>query len=107
MKILIIIGDCIIVNSSANLCHISYINGLLNNGHNVDLLTVNDKGAIIDKNIIIPNVDNIFEYNGSFYDRLHKKKNTVNNSISNQNIKIDTQLSIKFYIKKFISKIKS
>ncbi|MBR5498053.1 MAG: hypothetical protein IKV76_08755 [Clostridia bacterium] len=107
MKILIIIGNCIKVNSSANLCHISYINGLLNNGHNVDLLTVNDKGAIIDKNIIIPNVDTIFEYNGSFYDRLHKKKNTVNNSIANQNIKIDTQSSIKFYIKKFISRIKS
>ena len=76
MKILVVVANCLKVNSSANLCHISYINGLIDCGHEVDLLTVNDKGAVIDKDITIPDVNNIYEYNGSVYDRLHKRKKT-------------------------------
>ena len=94
MKILVIAANCLKVNSSANLCHISYINGLIDGGHEVDLLTVNDKGAIIDKNIKIPDVHKIYEYDGSIYDRFHKRKNnnvslnTVNNEINIKSSKI-------------------
>lgn len=43
MKILVVAGYCLQVNSSANLCHISYIKGLLDGGYTVDLLTVSNK----------------------------------------------------------------
>ena len=46
MKILVVAGYCLQVNSSANLCHISYIKGLVDCGHTVDLLTVSNKNQI-------------------------------------------------------------
>lgn len=76
MKILVVVGYCLQVNSSANLCHISYINGLLDGGHTVDLLTVSNKNLNIDKGICMPKVRNIYEYNASLYDQLGAKKNT-------------------------------
>ena len=48
MKILVVAGYCLQVNSSANLCHISYIKGLVDCGHTVDLLTVSNKNQNID-----------------------------------------------------------
>lgn len=38
MNVIVIVGSDLTVNSSANLCHISYIKGLLDNGFSVDLL---------------------------------------------------------------------
>ena len=37
MKILVINGDCITTNSSANLCHLAYIKGLVDSGYEVTL----------------------------------------------------------------------
>lgn len=108
MKILVIAANCLKVNSSANLCHISYIKGLIDAGHSVDLLTVNDKGAIIDKTITIPEVDNIFEYNGSLYDRLYKRKNSsALNSAKTSDNQIQKQSSLKAFIRFSFSKIKT
>ena len=42
MRALIVVGSDLSINSSANLCHTAYINGLLNYGCDVDVLTAGD-----------------------------------------------------------------
>ena len=54
MKILVVAGSCLRVNSSANLCHLAYIRGLAENGHQVQVLSVAEKGQVIDKSIVLP-----------------------------------------------------
>lgn len=81
MKILFIVGYCLKVNSSANLCHASYINGFINSGHDVDLLTVSEKGQKIDESINLPNVRNLYTYDCSLYEQYgnrNKSTSTVN-----------------------------
>lgn len=75
MKILVVVGYCLQVNSSANLCHISYIKGLLDGGHTVDLLTVSNKNQNIDTGISIPKVRKMYTYNASLYEQLGARKN--------------------------------
>ena len=75
MKILVVAGYCLQVNSSANLCHISYIKGLLEGGHTVDLLTVSNKNQNIDTGIHIPKVRKLYTYNASLYEQLGARKN--------------------------------
>ncbi len=43
MKVLVINGDCVTRNSSANLCHMAYIRGLVNLGYEVTLLSADPK----------------------------------------------------------------
>ncbi len=74
MKILVVVGYCLQVNSSANLCHISYIKGLLDGGHEVDLLTVSNKNQNIDLGIRIPEVHKLYTYNASLYEQLGAMK---------------------------------
>ena len=80
MNILVVVGYCMQVNSSANLCHLSYIKGLMDLGHKVDILTVSEKGQNVDSSIIIPNVNDIFYFKSSLYERLSYKKNLTDNS---------------------------
>ena len=75
MKILVVAGYCLQVNSSANLCHISYIKGLLDGGHTVDLLTVSNKNQNIDTGIKIPKVRKLYTYEASLYEQLGARKN--------------------------------
>lgn len=89
MKILVINGDCLTTNSSANLCHLSYISGMIDAGYNVDLISANEKEKKIDNSMRIPNGVTSYTYNGvSLYERLsHKMNNGINsphNSIVNQ-----------------------
>lgn len=74
MRILVIAGYCLQVNSSANLCHISYIKGLVEAGYTVDLLTVSNKNQKIDTGINIPKIHKIYTYNASLYEQLSSKK---------------------------------
>lgn len=74
MKILLVAGSCLQINSSANLCHLSYINGLLDAGHIVDLLTVSPKNLNIDNSMSIPKVRNIYEFEASKYEQLGAAK---------------------------------
>lgn len=77
MKILVINGDCIQVNTSANLCHIAYLRGLIEAGHEVTLLSASGKDYIIDKSLIIPPEIRHFSFNGvTIYERLSMKKKT-------------------------------
>ena len=49
MKIFVINGGCLQVNSSANLCHLAYIHGLIEAGHEVTLLSADGKDYILDQ----------------------------------------------------------
>lgn len=75
MRILVVVGECLLENSSANLCHLKYIDGLLKAGHTVDLLTVSADGLNIDCSMKIPEaVNRVIEYKDSLYKRLGEQK---------------------------------
>ena len=76
MNILVVNGDCITRNSSANLCHLAYIKGLLDMGHSVSLLSASPKGYNTDSYMSVPKEIKHFVYPGmSFYEKLSLKKN--------------------------------
>lgn len=102
MKILVVAGYCLQVNSSANLCHISYIKGLVDCGHTVDLLTVSNKNQNIDLGINIPKVHKLYTYNASLYEQLGVKKSAKYKQITNI-VRFD---SVTVCNKSFRSKIK-
>ena len=95
MNILVIMGDCITVNTSANLCHLAYIKGLLDNGHNVTLVSADAPEYNHDNSIQIPDGTNTVFYNGiTLYERMSKKKSATSpngvarsntNSVSDRN----------------------
>lgn len=75
MKILVINGDCIQTNSSANLCHLAYIRGLLAAGNEVTLLSADGRDYKVDPAMEIPEqVVQYTIYGVSFYERLSLKK---------------------------------
>lgn len=83
MRILVVVGYCLKVNSSANLCHAKYIDGLVQLGHEVDLLTVSEKNLNIDRSLSIPQVNRVVEYDASLYEQKGgQKKQAVVSAIS-------------------------
>lgn len=112
MNVLVITGCCLTENSSASLCHCAYIQGLLDCGYNVDLISTSEKYHHIDENIILPKVNNHYKYDCSLYERISYKKKNTNNAkkinISNPtNVKNNRKsifYSILDYLKIFIRK---
>lgn len=79
MKILVINGDCIQTNTSANLCHVAYINGLVNAGHEVTLLSADRENRNLDTSISIPSSVKHYTYRGmTLYEKLSLKKRDGN-----------------------------
>lgn len=75
MKILVINADCIQTNSSANLCHLSYLRGLLEAGHTVSLLSADAQGRTVDPMMQIPAEISAYTFRGmSLYERLSMAK---------------------------------
>lgn len=75
MKILVINGDCVLRNSSANLCHLAYLRGLVDSGHEVTLLCASSQDYKVDQSMQIPKQVKCYTYYGvSFYERLSLKK---------------------------------
>ena len=71
MKVLVINGDCVTRNSSANLCHMAYIRGLVNLGYEVTLLSADPKEYDVDKSMIIPSaVKCIYYYGTTIYEKM-------------------------------------
>ncbi len=54
MNILVINGSCLSVNSSANLCHLAYLQGLIDAGAHVSLLSASPVGYFTDVSMTIP-----------------------------------------------------
>lgn len=83
MKVLVIVGDCLTVNSSANLCHLAYISGLIDCDYQVTLVSANGEDYSHDNSMAIPNGTKSYFYNGvTLYERLSKKKS--NNEVGNK-----------------------
>lgn len=75
MRILVVNADCVTVNSSANLCHLAYLNGLVNSGHDVTLLSANGRDYEQDPSMRIPEcVQRCTYYGVSFYEKLSMRK---------------------------------
>ena len=88
MKILVIHADCIKINSSANLCHIAYIKGLVDAGHEVTLINADAGLNIIDTSIQIPESVKIITYSAvSLYEKLSLRKKGREHPQSIQTIK--------------------
>lgn len=84
MKILVVAGCCLQENSSANIAHCAYIQGMLDNGHEVSLVSGSNKGHVTDSNIDELKVKNKYFYNTlSLYDQLSIRKKTVKNNDKN------------------------
>ena len=110
MKILVINGDCITFNSSANLCHLAYIKGLVDSGHDVTLLSSDGKNYEHDKSMVIPAQVKCYSYDGmSLYEKLSniKKKKGLSTrgitsfSTTNKKEKIGLKTRIKKKILSF------
>ena len=75
MNILVINGDCVQVNTSANLCHLAYIRGLVDTGHDVTLLSADGKDYAVDQAMQIPESVKCYTYYGvSLYEKLSRRK---------------------------------
>ena len=59
MKILVIVGNDLYINSSANLCHIAYIQGLNTKDNDITVLTGKSGNYVSNQNTSIPQNDNI------------------------------------------------
>ena len=75
MRILVVNGDCINKNSSANLCHMAYIRGMADNGYEVTVLSADGRDYKTDEQMKLPEgVENITIYGVSLYEKLSLKK---------------------------------
>ena len=78
MKILVINGECIQTNTSANLCHLAYIRGLLSAGHDVTLLSADGRDYCLDPAMEIPQEVKHHTYYGvSLYEKLSLRKKSA------------------------------
>ncbi len=83
MNVLVINGACIQTNSSANLCHLAYLRGLLAAGHKVTLLSADGKDYKVDPAMMVP--EQVIQYTipgVSLYEKLSMKKNESAVSVS-------------------------
>ena len=78
MKVLVINGDCVQTNSSANLCHLSYIRGMIDSGMDVTLLSAGGNGYETDPMMQIPQQVTQYTFRGtSLYQKLSSIKKRV------------------------------
>lgn len=84
MRVLVINADCLTRNSSANLCHLTYIKGLIENGHIVDVLSADGKDYQLDSAMSIPKeVTSYTIYGVSLYEKASISKSKRNKAIAN------------------------
>ena len=103
MRVLVINGDCLERNSSANLCHLAYIRGMLNIGCEVDILCADGRDYELDPEMSIPSEARVYTYYGvSMYEKLSLSKKAITQKNSHrEKIKEDSaQINLKNRIKK-------
>ena len=92
MKVLVIIGDTITVNTSANLCHLAYINGLVDLGCDVTLLSSSGRDNLVDISMKIPSTVMSITFNSvTLYEKL---SNTLKNSSKEVSLKTNNDISL-------------
>ena len=106
MQILVIMGDCITVNTSANLCHLAYLYGLAADGHNITLLSADSPVYDHDPSMKIPEGIKTVYYDGvTLYEKISRRKksalksygrkDTINNENKNRSVKSSIIKSLK------------
>lgn len=81
MNILVINGYCLSVNSSANLCHLAYLQGLVDTGANVSLLSIDPADYPADLSMKIPDeIDCYYIRVISLYERLSRFKKGISSA---------------------------
>ncbi len=80
MKILVVIGDYVLANSSANLCHLAYLKGFVDAGHDVTLISADGRDYAKDDLMKIPEGIECYSfYSTTLYEKLSiKKKERLN-----------------------------
>lgn len=112
MKILLVVGSCLTVNSSANLCHSAYLKGLVEAGYTVDVLSVSEKDQIVDSMIKMPEINNHYTYYGlSMYEKLSAAsrrnggQDQSNKDLTTADKEVTAITKIKLHIKKMVRDI--
>ena len=83
MKVLVIVGECIQVNASSNLCNLAYLRGLVDAGYDVTLLSADGRGYAVDPAMVIPKEVKCYSYRGmTLYERVSRWKKQTNFAIS-------------------------
>ncbi len=89
MRILVIIGECVQVNSSSNLCNLAILRGLIELGNDVTLLSADGKGYSVDPSMEIPEGVHCFTYRSmTLYEKLSKIKKGMYTSTLNEDRQI-------------------
>ena len=111
MKVLYIVGSCLTKNTSANMSHNAYVQGLLEHGCDVDIIMAKDSWGEEDK--ALPRWENAhyYEYNSvAWYDKLRKKVRgnafqQKQNIDSSTDLNVDnTRRSCRSVVRKFLKK---
>ena len=77
MNVLYIVGANLTRNTSANMSHNAYLQGLIDNGCNVDVIMENDSWGEIDSSLKLYDKAMYFEYNSvSLSDKIRKRFST-------------------------------
>lgn len=88
MRALVINADCLTRNSSANLCHLTYIEGLIKNGFIVDVLSADGKDYQLDPAMSIPDEATSYTiYAVSWYEKASIFKSQKNKYLTKDNQK--------------------
>lgn len=111
MKILYITGSCLTKNTSANMSHNGYVQGLLENGAEVTILMANDSWGKTDNKLHKWENAKYIEFNSvSFIDKIKSKyirmtQSNVSDSQAASSPKLSkTKRSLKNHIRNFLKK---
>ena len=81
MNVLVINGYCLSVNSSANLCHLAYLQGFIDAGAHVSLLSIDPADYPTDLSMKIPDkIDCQYIRAISLYERLSRFKKGISSA---------------------------
>lgn len=113
MKVLYVVGSCLTKNTSANMSHNSYVQGLIENGCDVDIIMKNESWGMEDNALPYWIEPHYFKYNAiSFSDKLRKlvarKEESVNDKLNSNKeniVKKEVSFSGKTFLKEILKKL--
>lgn len=100
-RILFVVESCLRINTSANLCHLAYIQGAIENEFEVDVISVTEQNEAIDLSINLP-----LGVNWIYYDPpSHSRSFFSTTGEKNKDMLQNNESNIKKYVKKVIKSL--
>lgn len=94
-NVLVINCDCLLVNSSANLCHLSYLKGLVEAGCSVTLLSKRKDGYRVDPSLSYPVGVNCILFRGvTLYEKLAAVKRRAHAQSTSAAVRTETRAAV-------------